>query len=349
MLNFIRNCDILINRHIYIFGKYDINQDTENGVNDMKIVFTDSDTVTTGDISLDRFGKYGEVVKYGVTAPDQTAERVKDAEGIMCNKTLITADIMSAVPGLRYIGILATGCNNVDLDRAAELGIRVTNVPGYSTDGVVQLVFGYISELYGNIGKYRASVDAGDWKKSRTFSYFPYPITKMAGKTIGIVGLGTIGSRVAKIADAFGMNVIVHTRTKKPDCPYRYAEMEELLRESDIVTLHCPLTEQTRGLMDSRAFSLMKQGAVLINTSRGPVVDERALRDALDSGKLMGAGLDVLCTEPMAEDCPLYGAPNCIITPHIAWAAREIRERLIEIAADNLEAFIGGKTLNAVV
>lgn len=314
----------------------------------MKIVFTDADTVTAGDIGFSSFAAYGTVVRYGVTAPGQTAERVRDAEAVICNKTLITREVMEKSPNLKYIGILATGYNNVDLDCAKERGITVTNVPGYSTDGVVQLVFTFIFELFGNLGKYRSSVAAGDWIKSPTFSYFPYPIRCVAGKTIGVVGYGAIGSRVAKAAEAFGMNVIVCTRTQKPDCPYRFVDMDTLLRESDIVTLHCPLTPQSEKLMNADSFAKMKQGAVLINTSRGPVVDEQALRDALDSGKLAGAGLDVLCREPMAADCPLYGAPNCIITPHIAWAAYETRQRLLKIAEENLAAYINGAPQNTV-
>ena len=314
----------------------------------MKIVFTDSDTVTAGDLSFDRFSAYGDVTMYGVTSPEQTAERVRDAEAVICNKTLITSEIINSAGNLKYIGILATGCNNVDLEAAKDRGIVVTNVPGYSTDGVVQLVFSYIFELYGNLSQYRDSVSAGDWKKSRTFSYFPYPITCIAGKTLGIVGYGAIGSRVAKAADAFGMRVIVNSRTPKPGSPYPFVDLDTLLRESDIITLHCPLTPQTADLINEETIAKMKTGALVINTSRGPVVDESALRKALDCGKLAGAGLDVLRAEPMAEDCPLFGAPNCIITPHIAWAAKETRMRLIDIAEKNLAAFINGEPVNAV-
>ncbi len=314
----------------------------------MKIVFTDADTVTTGDLSFSGFEDHGTVIKYGVTAPDQVIERVRNADVIMCNKTLITADVLEAAENLKYIGILATGCNNVDLAKAKEKGVIVTNVPGYSTDGVVQLVFTFIFELLGNLSKYRASVDAGDWKTSPTFSYFPFPITCASGMTIGIVGCGAIGSRVARAADAFGMNVLICSRTKKPDIPYPFVDMDTLLKESDIVTLHCPLTPQTQGLMNEQTFGKMKKGAILINTSRGPVVDEKALRAALDCGKLMGAGVDVLQKEPMAEDCPLFGAPNCIITPHIAWAASETRARLLDIAEKNLAAFIAGTPVNVV-
>ncbi len=314
----------------------------------MKIVLTDADTVSTGDLSFSGLAGYGTVIRYGVTAPRQTAERVRGADVILCNKTRITAEIMDSAENLKYIGILATGYNNVDLEHARMKGITVTNVPGYSTEGVVQLVFSYILEFSGNLEKYRASVNAGDWKKSPSFSYFPYPISLISGKTIGIIGYGTIGSRVADIAHAFGMRVLIHTRTQKPGCPYTYAALDTLLEESDIVTLHCPLTDMTERLMDEKAFGKMKNGAILINTSRGPVVDEQALRNALDSGKLAGAGLDVLCSEPMAEDCPLFGAPNCIITPHIAWASLETRKSLLDIAESNLAAFLNGAPVNVV-
>jgi len=314
----------------------------------MRIVFTDADTVSTGDLSLSAFAGHGTVIRYGVTAPSEIAERVADADIVICNKTPMTAEIMESAKNLKYIGILATGYNNVDLAKAAELGITVTNVPGYSTEGVVQLVFTFLTELFGNLGRYRASVAAGDWKKCPTFSYFPYPITCMAGKTLGIVGFGTIGSRVAKVADAFGMRVLVNTRTPKSGFPYEFTDFDTLLKESDAVTLHCPLTPATEGLINAGALGKMKKGAVLINTSRGPVVDERALREALDCGKLSGAGLDVLSTEPMADDCPLFGAPNCIITPHIAWASAESRVKLLGIAEKNLAAYLAGKPENKV-
>lgn len=314
----------------------------------MKIVITDSDTVTTGDLSFSDFAAYGEVVRYGLTDPSRTAERIRSADAVLCNKTPMTAEVMAAAPNLKYIGLFATGYNNVDTAYAKEHGITVCNVPGYSTEGVMQLVFSFIFEFYGNLSKYRNSVNSGDWKKSPTFSYFPFPINGIAGKTLGIVGFGAIGRRVAEAASAFGMNVIVHTRTQRSDCPYRYVSFAELLHESDIVTLHCPLNPQSEKLMNREAFAAMKDGALLINTSRGPVVDEEALRDALLSGKLLGAGLDVLCREPMSADCPLFGIENCIITPHIAWAGFETRKSLLKTAAENLGAFICGNPVNTV-
>ena len=260
--------------------------------------------------------------------------------------------MISSALNLKYIGLFATGYNNVDIEYAKVRGITVCNVPNYSTNGVVQLTFSFIFSLFSNLEKYRASVNNGDWKKSKVFSYFPYPIFELAGKTIGIVGYGSIGKAVAKVALALGMRVIVYTRTVRPEYVndgVEFIDFDKLLSESDIVTLHCPLNKDSEKLMNKAAFEKMKKGAVLINTSRGPVVDEYALKDALLSGKLMGAGLDVLETEPMKEDCPLFGIENCIITPHIAWAGAETRQRLMQIAADNLEAFIEGNPKNKVV
>ncbi len=315
----------------------------------MKIVILDSDTVSTGDLSFSDFATLGEVKRYGITAPERIVERIRGAEVVLCNKSPITREVIEASPELKYIGLFATGCNNVDLDCAKEKGIAVANVPGYSTDGVAQLTFSYILEIFGKLSLYRDSVDRGEWKTSPTFSYFPYPISIIADKTIGIIGYGEIGRKVAKIANAFGMKVLVHTRTEKEDNTVAFTEFDTLLRDSDIVSVHCPLTAQTEKLMNAEAFGKMKDGAVFINTARGPIVDEYALSDALKSGKLMGAGLDVLATEPMAEDCPLFGTENCIITPHIAWAAYETREKLISIVKSNLESYINGDRINRVV
>lgn len=315
----------------------------------MRIVILDSDTVSTGDLSFSCFAKYGEVKRYSLTPSDRVIERVREADIVLCNKVPITREVMEAAPSLNYIGLFATGCNNVDLECAREKGITVCNVPGYSTDGVAQLTFSFILELYGRLSQYRSSVDRGEWKKSPAFSYFPYPIFTLAGKTMGIIGYGAIGRRVAGIANAFGMRVIVFSRTPKNDDTVEFVDFDTVLKESDIVSVHCPLNEQSAGMMNKDAFSKMKDGAVFINTARGPIVDENALKEALQSGKLMGAGLDVLTTEPMAEDCPLFGAENCIITPHIAWAGLETRARLIEIAESNVRAYINGTPENCVI
>lgn len=314
----------------------------------MKIVITDSDTVSGGEIGFSAFAKYGTVVRYGLTEPERTAERIRGAAVVLCNKTPMTEEVLAQAEALRYIGLFATGWNNVDLGYAKKRGIVVTNVPGYSTDGVAQLTFSYLLELYGRLSEYRASVNRGDWKRSTAFSYFPYPIAELSGKTIGIVGYGSIGRKVAAIARAFGMRVLIHTRTPSPEADAVFTDLDELLRTSDVVTLHCPLNDSSRGMMNAEAFGKMKDGAVFLNTARGALVDEKALRGALLSGKLLGAGLDVLEREPMAEDCPLYGIENCIITPHIAWAARETRERLVRTAEENLSAFLNGTPKNTV-
>ncbi len=315
----------------------------------MKIVILDSDTVSTGDLSFSGFAQLGEVKRYGLTEPERVIERIRDAEIVLCNKTPITRNVMENASALKYIGLFATGCNNIDLECAKERGIAVANVPGYSTDGVAQLTFSFILELFGNLSLYRESVNSGGWKKSHTFSYFSYPLSVISGKTIGIIGYGEIGKKVAGIANAFGMKVLVYTRTQKYDNSVQFVDFSTLLSESDIVSVHCPLNAQSEGMMNKDAFSKMKDGAVFINTARGPIVDENALRDALVSGKLMGAGLDVLTKEPMAEDCPLFGIKNCIITPHIAWAALETRAKLMEIVKSNIEAFLGGVSENRVV
>ncbi|MBR4112582.1 MAG: D-2-hydroxyacid dehydrogenase [Ruminiclostridium sp.] len=315
----------------------------------MKIVILDSDTVSTGDLSFSGIARFGEVKRYGLTEPERIAERVRDAEIILCNKTFITREVMEKAPKLRYIGLFATGFNNIDLECAKERGIAVANVPAYSTEGVVQLTYAFILEHYCRLSDYRRHVDGGNWKKSATFSYFPFPIGSLAGKTMGIIGYGSIGKRSAQIANAFGMKVLVYTRTPKEDETVDFVDFDTLLRESDIVSVHCPLNAQSEKMMNAEAFGKMKKGALFINTSRGPIVDEYALRDALVSGKLMGAGLDVLCTEPMAEDCPLYGIENCIITPHVGWAGIETRRRLMEIVESNIGAFIEGREQNRVV
>ncbi len=315
----------------------------------MKIVILDSDTVSTGDLSFSGIARYGEVKRYGLTEPERVIERVRDADIILCNKTFITREVMENAPQLKYIGLFATGFNNIDLECAKERGIAVANVPAYSTEGVVQLTFAFILEHYCRLSDYCGHVSDGNWKKSATFSYFPFPIGSLAGKTMGIIGYGSIGKRSAQIANAFGMKVLVYTRTPKDDDTVEFVDFDTMLSKSDVVSVHCPLNAQSEKLMNADAFAKMKDGALFINTSRGPVVDEYALRDALLSGKLMGAGLDVLATEPMVEDCPLYGIKNCLITPHVGWAGLETRQRLMGIVESNIEAFTEGREQNRVV
>ena len=314
----------------------------------MKIVITDGATVTGGDLSFDLFKQFGEVVIYDLTAPEEIAERIKDADIVLCNKTPMTAEVMKDAKNLKYIGLFATGFNNVDLEYTKSHNITVCNVPSYSTEAVAQHTFALILELLCRVSDYNKTVKEGDWVKSRTFSYFPIPLFELSGKTIGLVGLGSIGTRVADIALAFGMKVIAYKRSKVTDERIEQVTFDELLKRSDIVSLHCPLNKDSENIMNSEAFAKMKDGAVFINTARGGMVDEMALRDALTSGKLLGAGLDVLRKEPMDKDCPLLNVENCIITPHIAWAGLETRKRLMGVVTSNIKAFIDGKPINTV-
>ena len=256
--------------------------------------------------------------------------------------------MLDQCPNVRYIGLFSTGYNIIDLHACKERGIIVSNVPSYSTGAVAQQVFAFLLHFCNRVAEYNEAVQQGAWVSSSDFCFYRGQLTELAGKTLGIVGYGSIGRAVASLAHAFGMHVLVSTRTLKRDTSVSFVPLEELLECSDFVTLHCPLTEQTRGLIDRNALSLMKPSAVLINTSRGPVVDEQALAEALSAGKLAGAGLDVLCTEPMSPDCPLLGLKNCVITPHIAWAAKETRERLLAVVLENFDAFLAGQPIHTV-
>ncbi len=314
----------------------------------MRIVVTDAETVVGNGITLDFLSEFGQVTVYDLTMPDQLAVRIAEADAIICNKTPITAEAMAAAPHLKFVGLFATGYNNVDIAYAADHGIAVCNVPGYSTEAVAQHTIALLLAVVDRVGDYNQTVAAGDWIKSRTFTYFPIPLTELCGKTIGLVGYGAIGRRVGAMARAFGMHVLAVGRRPIPDADVEQVPFEEMLERADVVSMHCPLNEDSKGMMDAAAFARMKPGAIFINTARGPLVDKQALRAALDSGHLMGAGVDVLCTEPMTADCPLYGAPNCYITPHIAWAGVETRRRLMGIVADNLRAFAAGQPINKV-
>ena len=258
------------------------------------------------------------------------------------------AEVMAACPDLKYIGLFATGFNNIDVDYAAAHGITVCNVPGYSTEAVAQHSFALLLAITDRCHEYNRTVAEGDWIRSRTFAYFPIPLAELCGKTIGIVGYGAIGRRMGDMARAFGMRVLVCGRRPIPDTDVEQVSFEELLRRADVVSMHCPLNADSEGMMDAAAFAKMKRGAIFINTARGGLVDEHALRAALDSGHLMGAGVDVLQVEPMTEDCPLLGAPNCIITPHIAWAGVETRHRLMGVVAENIRRFLAGDPINRV-
>ena len=314
----------------------------------MRIVVADAATVVGNGVDLEFLKEFGEVVEYDLTPPELLAERLQGADAVICNKTRIPAEVMAACPDLKYIGLFATGFNNIDVDYAAAHGITVCNVPGYSTEAVAQHSFALLLAITDRCHEYNATVAQGDWIRSRTFAYFPIPLAELCGKTIGIVGYGAIGRRMGDMARAFGMRVLVCGRRPIPDTDVEQVSFEELLRRADVVSMHCPLNADSEGMMDAAAFAKMKRGAIFINTARGGLVDEHALRAALDSGHLMGAGVDVLQVEPMTEDCPLLGAPNCIITPHIAWAGVETRHRLMGVVAENIRRFLAGDPINRV-
>ncbi|MDY3791766.1 MAG: D-2-hydroxyacid dehydrogenase [Oscillospiraceae bacterium] len=314
----------------------------------MKIILLEEKTVSQGDVSLDGFKALGQVTGYPLTPQDKVAERVGDAEAVIINKTVFTREIMEKCPNLRYIGLCATGFNNVDTKAAAELGITVCNVPAYSTSAVAQQVFSYVLHFASRTADYNADVQSGGWVRSDTFSYFTIPTFELSGMTMGIIGFGSIGSAVARIAKAFGMNVIASTRTPKTEEGVSFVSTEEVFKCADFISLHCPLTDETRGLVNMERLKFCKPTAYIINTSRGPAVNEKDLAEALNSGIIAGAGLDVVETEPMKADNPLLGAKNCIITPHVAWAPVQTRERLIAAAVDNLRSFIDGAPKNKV-
>ena len=316
-----------------------------------RIVILDWDTMTfhRDELSARRFASLAEHVDiYPSTKPEETAAHIGDADVVICNKVLITQEVLDACPNIKYIGILATGYNNVDLEAAAARGIPVCNAGSYSTDAVTQLVFAYIFDYFQRVALYSMEVQLGGWEKSPTFSYFPYPTGELRGKTIGIIGYGNIGRQVAKIAAAFGMYVLISTRTEPKDCPYPVVSAEEIFRRADVLTLHCPLTDLTQDLVNRKSLALMKETAILINTSRGGTVVEQDLADALNHDMLAAAYLDVLRTEPMSPDCPLKKAKNCTITPHIGWTPLGTRKRLLSITEQNLQSWLEGDPQHVV-
>ncbi|MCI7766723.1 MAG: D-2-hydroxyacid dehydrogenase [Oscillospiraceae bacterium] len=314
----------------------------------MKIILLEEKTVSQGDVSLEGFSSLGEVTGYPLTPQDKVIERTGDAEAVIINKTVFTREIMEQCPRLRYIGLCATGYNNVDIKAAAELGITVCNVPAYSTMAVAQQVFSYVLHFASRTADYNDDVQNGGWIRSDTFSYFTIPTFELSGMTMGIIGFGSIGSAVARIAKSFGMKVIASSRTPKTADGVTFVTTEEIFKNADFISLHCPLTESTKGLVNSQMLKLCKPSAYIINTSRGPVVNEHDLAEALNSGIISGAGLDVVETEPMKADNPLLGAKNCLITPHVAWAPVQTRQRLIAEAVENLRSFINGTPRNKV-
>jgi len=318
----------------------------------LKIVVLDGYTLNPGDLSWEGLEELGELTVYDRTPEDLVVERMKEAEIVFTNKTVITDEILSKCPTVKYIGVLATGYNVVDVEAANKRNITVTNVPAYGTDAVSQFTIGLLLELCHHIGDHWASVKSGEWSRCRDFCYWKYPMIELAGKTMGIIGYGKIGQATAKIARALGMNILAYNRSpiKEENIKDfgRQVSLDELLKESDVISLHCPLFPETRGIINKDTIGRMKDGVLIINTARGPLIVEEDLRDALISGKVAGAAVDVVSVEPIKEDNPLLSAPNIIITPHIAWAARETRQRLMSIVVENLKAFIGGNPVNTI-
>jgi len=314
------------------------------------IVVLDGRSLNPGDLSWDGFEKLGRLTVYDQTTDDQAVGRIGDAQIVITNKTPITVETLNAAPGIKYIGILATGYNVVDIDAAGARGIPVTNIPAYSTSAVAQFAIGLLLEVCHNIGHHSRVVYSGRWEAGGEFCFWDYPQIELAGKTLGIIGFGRIGQAVAKIAAAMGMEILAHSRTETEEGRGlgRYVTLDELLAKSDVVSLHCPLTPATQGIIDRARIAKMKDGAILINTSRGLLVNERDLADALNSGKLMAAAVDVVSQEPIRGDNPLLKAGNCFITPHIAWAPRETRARLMDMAVKNLAGFLAGAPVNVV-
>ena len=317
----------------------------------MKIVILDGFTSNPGDLSWDKMETLGDLTVYEYT-PNQTAdvvERLKDCEIALTNKTVITAEIMEACPALRYIGVLATGYNVVDMKAAAEQGITVTNVPGYSTQAVAQQAFALLLEICSHAA-HRSEVHKGRWSQERDFCFWDYPLIELDHKTAGIIGFGQTGKAIGRVAKAFGMRVITNGSHETPEgkAVGEYVSREQLLKESDVIFLACPLNEQTKDLVCKETIAQMKDGVILINTSRGGTIVEKDLAEALHSGKVYGAGVDVVSTEPARPDNPLLSCENCVITPHIAWATKEARVRLIDIASENVKCFLEGKAQNVV-
>lgn len=316
----------------------------------MKITVLDGYGLNPGDLSWDGMAKLGDLTVYDRTPPELTVERAADSEIILTNKTVIDDETIGKLPKLKYIGVLATGYNIVDIEAAKKHGIIVTNIPAYSTMSVAQTVFALILAITNRVEHYTEENHAGHWSRNPDFCYWDTQLTEISGKTIGIAGLGNIGNAVAKIALAFGMKVIAYTSKKEDELPdgLSKCDLATLFSASDIVTLHCPLTPDTRLMANRERLATMKPGAILINTARGPLVDDLAVADALKTGKLRAYGADVMTTEPPCADNPLLSAPNTYITPHVAWATEEARQRLMQIATDNIAAFLEGKELNRI-
>ena len=320
------------------------------GISGMRIIVLDGHALNPGDLSWAALQALGDCTVHERTSAAQVLTRATGAPVLLTNKTRLGRAEIAQLPELRYIGLLATGYNVVDVNAASERGIVVTNVPAYSTRSVAQMVFALVLEHTQQVGRHSRLVHDGAWCRSPDFAFWDTPLAELEGKTMGLVGVGHIGMAVAELAHAFGLIVVAAVRTPRPDLPtwIRVLPLDEVFRQADVLSLHCPLTPATERLVNAERLRLLKPTAFLVNTSRGGLVDENALAAALHAGRLGGAGLDVLSREPPAADCPLLGAPNCLITPHLGWATREARERLLSAAVANLRAFLAGQPINQV-
>ncbi len=315
----------------------------------MKICILDAETVVReNDVSLEEISTLGETKIIGYAPNDKVAQEIGDSDVVICNKALITREVFEKCPNLKFVGLFATGFNNVDIVAAKEHGAVVCNVPGYSTNSVAQHTMAFILNHFNKISEYKDAVANGDWERSKLFTYFYIPIYELEGLNLGIIGYGAIGKKVAELGRAFGMNILAYSRTKKDDKDVEFCSLDELLERSDVVTLHCPLNEGTNKLIDKSALMKMKKSALLVNTSRGGVIDEEALTWALNNDIISAAAVDVLTVEPMQPDCPLKNAKNITFSPHIAWAPLQTRKRLVTLVSENIRAWAKGETINNV-
>jgi len=316
----------------------------------MKIVILDGYTENPGDLSWEGIEKLGSLTVYDRTPQDLIVERIGDAEAVILNKVPITRETLDACPNIKYIGVLATGYNVVDVVAAKEKGVIVSNIPAYGTTAVAQLTFALLLEICHHVGAHSDAVKKGDWVNCEDFCFWNYPLIELAGKTMGIIGIGRIGQEVAKLANAFGMEVCAYGPRYKEDTisGVKSVSLDELFARSDVISLHCPLFDETKGIINKESIKKMKDGVMILNSSRGALIVEEDLKAALDSGKVGYAAVDVLSVEPPKADNPLLSAKNCLITPHIAWAPIEARIRLMNIAVSNLEAFVAGTPKNVV-
>ena len=322
----------------------------------MKIVVLDGYTLNPGDLSWDGVSQFGDLTVYDRTAykpggEDLVVERAREADAILLNKTLLNREMIGRLPNLKYVGVLATGYNIVDIEAARERDIVVTNVPTYGTTAVAQMTFALLLELCHHVGEHSRAVHNGEWVENPDWSFWKYPLVELAGKSMGIIGYGRIGSEVGKIAKAFGMEVLAMASSPKPELEtesLRFAPLDEILEKSDVISLHVPLFDSTKGMINKESIDKMKRNVMIINTSRGPLIVEEDLAEALNTGRIAGAALDVVSSEPIDPDNPLLKADNCILTPHIAWAPKESRKRLMDVAVKNLKEFLDGNPINVV-